>query len=134
MMQVTQAIEGSVLDEMVKASLAEKLDATTVPAFINGPGLAVLLFAGMKKNVSEGHDVAVAVRELARSYPMARVGVFSDEDETILKSQFRVVVFPSLVLLAGGKILEVLPRVRDWKDYEQAFQRYLGRPMGATLN
>lgn len=129
MMETTPAIDPSVVQSMMTDGSAERVDASNVDAFTARAGLSVLVFTGMGKGHAEGHDVAVAVREFVRAYGGAVVaGIVSPEAEDALKARFRVVLFPSLVFVSGGDVLEVLPRVRDWDDYAAAFRRYLGSP------
>ena len=59
---------------------------------------------------------------------MVRAAVLRETDEPQQQERFRVITPPSLVFIAGGKTLEVMPGVRDWSDYQAAFQRYLGAP------
>jgi hydrogenase-1 operon protein HyaE len=88
----------------------------------------VLFFAGSNSRRNDAHDVAVALREVLKDYRDEVAAALVTRDEAELQPRFRVSVLPSLVLVVGGEILEVLPRVRDWADYIQAFQRYLGAP------
>lgn len=96
--------------------------------FLAGPGLRVLFFTGLPKRSSEAHDVGVALREIMRVYAVPAVTI-APESEAALQAQFRVVVLPSLVLMLDQHVLEVIPGVRDWRDYERAFESYLGAPV-----
>ncbi len=117
---------------MLEQGQLSELDEATLPAFIAGKNLTVLLFTGGPKRVREAHDVAVALREVLRDYPgLVRAAVLPPEREGDFHEQFRVLTPPSLVFIASGETLEVLPGVRDWADYTRAFQRYLGAPQRA---
>ena len=119
----------SVIDEMVAGGVIDALDAGHVDDFIAQPGLRALLFCGASTHSRETHDVAVALRELVKDYSgQLRAGVIAAGDDPALHTRFRVLVTPSLVLVLGGDILEVLPGVRDWADYTATLQRYLGAP------
>ncbi len=125
-------MQSSALEQMLADGLAETVTQESVDTFLAGNGLRVLLFSGLGGNRTEGHDVAVALRELLRDYAgKLRSGVVADDAERALMGRFRVAVLPTLVLVAGGQVLEVLPRVKDWADYAAAFQRYLGVPSAA---
>lgn len=93
------------------------------------PSFKALLFAGVNNDRIEGHDVAVALREMLRLYPQClSVGVVETTDEMRIKDRFGVIVLPTLVILNRGEVLERMPRVRNWSDYAELFTRYLGKP------
>jgi hydrogenase-1 operon protein HyaE len=93
------------------------------------PHFKALLFAGVNNDRIEGHDVAVALREMLRLYPQSlSVGVVETADEMRIKDRFGVIVLPTLVILNRGEVLERMPRVRNWSDYAELFTRYLGKP------
>lgn len=117
------------IEALLEAPGAIRVDPANIDAVLAGDGVLALLFAGVNVDRPGGYDVAVALREMLRLYPGSlRVGVVDDKAEMKLKGRFRVIVLPSLVLLHRGEVLEVVPRVRDWSDYADAFARYLGRP------
>lgn len=119
----------TVIDEMAASGVIEVLDAGDLDAFLAERGLRALLFCGAHTHSRETHDVAVALRELLKDYAGdVQAGVVAAGDDPALHGRFRVLVTPSLVLVLGGEILEVLPGVRDWADYSATFQRYLGTP------
>ncbi len=118
----------AITDMLAQGQLSE-LNAQSLDSFVAAEGLSVLLFSGGARRVREAHDVAVALREVLRSYPgMVQAAVIEPALEADLQERFRVITPPSLVFVAAGKTLEVLPGVRDWIDYERAFGRYLGQP------
>lgn len=132
MMEHTPTIDRSAVDGMIASGVATRLDADTVDAFLAQDGLLIVLFSGLGKNRPEGHDVAVALREMLAQYGgAAKAAIVAEDAEEKLKSRFRVVILPSLAFVLGGETLEVLPRVLDWKDYAGAFKRYLGPPPAA---
>lgn len=114
---------------MLEQGQLSELDDNSLPPFTEYTGLSVLLFTGGPKRVREAHDVAVALREVLRDYPgLVRAAVLQTELERDYQEQFRIITPPSLVFISAGKILEVLPGVRDWAEYTRAFSRYLGAP------
>ena len=126
-------MDSTVIDEMVAGGAIAAVDAGHLDDFLAAPGLRALLFCGAHTHSRETHDVAVALRELLKDYAGdIRAGVVAAGDDPALHARFRVLVTPSLVLVLGGEILEVLPGVRDWADYSATFQRYLGAPRGHT--
>ena len=115
------------IEDAVASGAFERLASADVDAWLDGPGVRVLLFAGPAKRRRDAHDVAIALRELLRSYPgQASAAVFEAEEEAGQMQRFRVTSAPSLALCAGGAVLEVVPGVRDWADYAAVFRRYLG--------
>ena len=131
--------DSSAINDMLDTGLLQALGSGSINNFLGRGGLGVLFFAGGDKQRSDAHDVAVALREILRDYAgqvhagHLHAGLVAQSDAEALQPQFRVLVAPSLVLVHGGEVLEVIPRVRDWADYARAFQRYLGNPDGATL-
>lgn len=126
-------MDSTVIDEMVAGGVIDVVDGGQLDDFLAAPGLRVLLFCGAHAHSRETHDVAVALRELLKDYAGdIRAGVVATGDDPALHGRFRVLVTPSLVLVLGGEILEVLPGVRDWADYTATFQRYLGVPRRHT--
>ena len=122
-------MDNSAVDDMLDKQQLERVDPGNIETFLAGDELGVLFFAGGKKQRSDAHDVAVALREILKDYPgSVRAGLVEEQDEAALQPRFRVMVAPSLALVHGGNTLEVIPRVRDWSDYTRAFQRYLGNP------
>ena len=124
----------SAIDQITGSGLAASVGLGSIDDWIAHPdGLSALLFSGRAKHRREGHDVAVALRELARQYGgLLRVGVVEDDTENRLMRRFGVIALPSVVLFVGGEPLERLPRVRDWGDYAAAARRYLGPPPSRT--
>jgi len=118
------------ISDMLQQGLLQEVNAGNIDSFLAGQGLHVLFFAGSNSQKSDAHDVAVALREVLKEYRGEVAAALVTRDEAELQPRFRVLVLPSLVFVVGGEILEILPRVRDWADYVQAFQRYLGAPQG----
>jgi hydrogenase-1 operon protein HyaE len=116
------------ISDMLQQGLLQEVNAGDIDSFLAGQGLHVLFFAGSNSRKSDAHDVAVALREVLKDYRDEVAAALVTRDEAELQPRFRVSVLPTLVLVVGGEILEILPRVRDWADYVQAFQRYLGAP------
>lgn len=118
------------VDSLRDGDLAEALTRDNIDAWLDGAsGLSVVLFAGVSKGRAEGHDAAVALRECKRTYGDAfQLGVATDADEAKLMNRFRAVVLPSVVFIVGGDVAQVMPRLRDWAEYDEAFRSYLGAP------
>ena len=78
----------------------------------------VLLFAGDPARWPEAADVAVVLPELVEAF-QGRIlgGVIAAEAELTLAPRFNVQVYPSLVLWRGGKVLDVIPKIKDWSVY-----------------
>lgn len=128
---VTSARSVAIAD-MLQQGLLQEVNAGNITDFLAGSGLHVLFFAGSNSQRSDAHDVAVALREVLKDYRDSVTAGLVVQDEAELQPRFRILVLPSLVLILDGQVLEILPRVRDWGDYVQAFQRYLGAPQRAS--
>ena len=78
----------------------------------------VLLFAGDPVRWPEATDVAVVLPELIEAFQGRLQGaVIATQAETALAPRFSVQVYPSLVLWRDGKILDVIPKIKDWSVY-----------------
>jgi hydrogenase-1 operon protein HyaE len=78
----------------------------------------VLLFAGDPLRWPEATDVAVVLPELIEAFQGRLQGaVIAAEAELALAPRFSVQVYPSLVLWRGGKVLDVIPKIKDWSVY-----------------
>ncbi|MBS1168078.1 MAG: hydrogenase expression protein HyaE [Proteobacteria bacterium] len=96
---------------------AESLDAFLAPA-AGEPEHVLLFFSGDPDQRNDSGDVAVVLPELLAAFPgRFRAGVIARSAEAALKARCQVEVFPSLVVLRGQTLLDVLPRIRDWSDY-----------------
>lgn len=96
---------------------AETLDAFLVPA-AGQPEHVLLFFTGDPDQRTDSGDVAVVLPELLQAFAgHFRAGVVDRRAEAALKARCQVEVFPSLVVLRGQTILDVLPRIRDWNEY-----------------
>ena len=98
------------------------IDVDTFDAFLapaaGEPDHALLFFTGDPDQRSDSGDVAVVMPELLSAFHgRFRAGVIDRSAEAALKARCRVEVFPSLVVLRGQTVLDVLPRIRDWGEY-----------------
>lgn len=98
------------------------IDADTFDAFLapaaGEPDRALLFFTGDPDQRSDSGDVAVVLPELLSAFHgRFRAGVVARSAEAALKARCRVEVLPSLVVLRGQIVLDVLPRIRDWGEY-----------------
>jgi hypothetical protein len=119
--------EYNVTAHMLSDGSLTPVDESNADEFLAGRELRVLFFSGPNAVRREAHDVAVALRELLRSYAGQLVaGHVDDESTPALQERFRVTATPCIVFAIAGEVLEVMPRVRDWSEYSAAFGRYLG--------
>ncbi|MGA7809582.1 MAG: hydrogenase accessory protein [Bradyrhizobium sp.] len=80
--------------------------------------LAVLLFAGDPVRWPEAADVAVVLPELIEAFQGRLQGaVIAQPAELALAPRFNVQVYPSLVLCRDGKVMDVIPKIKDWSVY-----------------
>lgn len=93
------------------------LDSFLAPA-AGEPEHVLLFFAGDPDQRSDSGDVAVVLPELLAAFPgRFRAGVIAHSAEAALKTRCKVEIFPSLVVVRGQIVLDVLPRIRDWGEY-----------------
>ena len=98
------------------------VDVAEIDDFLTGAesagAVAVLLFAGDPLRWPEAHDVAVVLPELIEAFQGRLKGaVIAPEAELALAPRFNVQVFPSLALWRNGKLLDVIPKIKDWSVY-----------------
>lgn len=88
--------------------------------------IAVLLFAGDPLRWPEASDVAVVLPELVDAFQGRIQGArVASDAEAALAARFEVKVYPSLVLCRGGRVLEVIPKIKDWSVYVDRISRQL---------
>jgi hydrogenase-1 operon protein HyaE len=84
----------------------------------NAAAVPVLLFAGDPVRWPEATDVAVVLPELVEAFQGRIDGaVIATDAELALAPRFKVQVYPSLVLWRDGKVLDVIPKIKDWSVY-----------------
>lgn len=98
------------------------LDVTEIDDFLTGAEAAgavpVLLFAGDPVRWPEATDVAVVLPELIEAFQGRLQGaMIAPKAELALAPRFNVQVYPSLVLWRAGKVLDVIPKIKDWSVY-----------------
>ncbi len=98
------------------------LDVEEIDDFLTSAEAAgavpVLLFAGDPVRWPEATDVAVVLPELVEAFQGRLQGaVIATQAEFALASRFNVQVYPSLVLWRDGKVLDVIPKIKDWSVY-----------------
>ncbi len=117
------------VDDCIESGAFSQLCESQLDEWLEQPGLRVLLFVGPPKRRRDAHDVAIALRELIRSYAKtSAAAVLASDQEDQQLSRFRINATPSLALCVRGDVVEVVPGVRDWADYAAIFRRYLGDP------
>lgn len=102
-----------------------RLDAAGLDGFLADHPLSVLFFGGDPAKHGETGDVAVVLPELLRAFPMLNGAVVAREAEAELAPRFGVLVYPTLVFMAGTRQLGLIPKVRNWADYVARIQDLL---------
>jgi hydrogenase-1 operon protein HyaE len=142
----TPIADYSKTERLMPASLRQTLherhhlalvDEANVERFLapspSAPAHSVLFFAGDPAERPETRDLAVILPQLLKSFDgRLRGGLVTPEAEEALKERFHVRVLPSLVVLRGGEILGVLPKLYDWADYVARLETML-RPEATAL-
>lgn len=113
------------------------VDANSVEAFLapaaSEPAHAILFFTGDPKQRSESDDVAVVLPQILAAFPgQLRAAIVARAAEDALKGRFHVVVAPSLAITRGAAPLGVIPKIKDWSDYQRLIRAALA-PDAAPL-
>jgi hydrogenase-1 operon protein HyaE len=98
------------------------ISVAEIDPFLTGAEAAgavpVLLFAGDPVRWPEASDVAVVLPELIEAFQARLQGaVIAPQAELALAPRFNVQVYPSLVFCRNGRVLDVIPKIRDWSVY-----------------
>jgi hydrogenase-1 operon protein HyaE len=98
------------------------LDAASIDSFFDEAAasgtLTLLLFAGDPVRWPEADDLAVILPALVAAFRgRARGAVIARTAESELSGRFKVSVFPSLVLVRGREVADVIAKVKDWAYY-----------------
>ena len=115
---IESTIENAIA-RMVERSGAVVVSKADLPdALAQGDWL--VLFAGISAKRAESADLAVILPELAKARQGALgIAVIDGEDEDDLSAEFGVLVKPTVVFMRGGEIQGLVPRLKDWAEYEQ---------------
>lgn len=113
------------------------LDVAEIDDFLTGAETAgavpVLLFAGDPVRWPEATDVAVVLPELIEAFQGRLQGaMIAPQAELALAPRFNVQVYPSLVLWRTGKVLDVIPKIKDWSVYIDRITGLLDGTVRAT--
>lgn len=96
-------------------------------ALVKGDWL--VLFAGVAGKRPETADLAVILPEIAKDRVKAgfdlSIAVVNGEDEEDLSAEFGVLVKPTVVFVRDGDIKGLVPRIKDWAEYEQKLAELL---------
>lgn len=101
-----------------------RLEPGGLDGFVAGPGPRALLVAGDPKHRPETVDVAVVLRELVKQHPTLTVAAMADSPE--LRERLGLRIDPSLVLIQGGSVREVIPGIKDWSVYTERLDALMG--------
>lgn len=98
------------------------IDVTEIDDFLSAAetagAVAVLLFAGDPVRWPEATDVAIVLPELIEAFQGRLQGaVIAREAELALAPRFNVQVYPALVFWRHGRVLDVIPKIKDWSVY-----------------
>lgn len=93
----------------------------------------VVFLPGHGKGSGETADVAVILPELiAAVSPTLRPAVAGPAAEQAMLARTGPISLPALVFLRGGALLGSIPRVRDWRDYQERIAAITAPPAVST--
>jgi hydrogenase-1 operon protein HyaE len=95
-------------------------------AWLQQPGLAMLVFAEDPERFKETLDMAVIVPELhGRTARGFRVGLLPPAAARAVAPRYGFARWPAFVMLRDGQYLGAVDGVRDWDVYQAELQRLL---------
>ncbi|HVO91076.1 MAG TPA: hydrogenase [Casimicrobiaceae bacterium] len=104
----------------------ESVNADNVDAFIQRPGVALLVFLEEPARIKETLDIAVIVPQLVRAFAGAfTVGVLLPAASRALHDRFGVLRYPALAVVRDGQRIGAVEGLRAWDDYLDELQRIL---------
>jgi len=105
------------------------LDETSVDAFVDAPGTALLLFADDPRRGGETWDVAVVLPEALRAVAAPlRAGFLLPEAGRRLQPRYGFTRWPAAVFLRDGAYVGAIEGMRDWSEYQSEVAQMLLRP------
>ncbi len=113
---------------MVERAAAGVFGKTDLHAALS-EGDWLVLFAGVAGKRPETADLAVILPEIAKDRAKAgfdlSIAVVNGEDEEDLSAEFGVLVKPTVVFVREGDIKGLVPRIKDWAEYERKLAEFL---------
>ena len=106
------------VEQLVTKHGATPLTAEAVDAFVDAPGLAMLVFTEDPLRVRETLDLAVIVPQIRRAFAGCfRVGVLLPEAARAVQPRYGFRRWPGLVMLRDGAYLGTIDGLRTWEEY-----------------
>jgi len=90
----------------------------------------LVFFAGEAGKRPETADLAVILPELVKSRTTTagralNIAVVKPEEEEALSAEYGVLVKPTVVFVRDGNIKGLVPRIKNWAEYEQKLAEFL---------
>ena len=128
------------VEQLVTKHGAKALTPDTIDAFIEAPGLAMLVFTEDPMRVRETLDVAVIVPEIQKTFAgIFRLGVLLPEAARALQPRYGFRRWPALVVLRDGACLGAIDGLRTWQEYDTEVTHFINaerapaRPVGIPI-
>lgn len=114
------------MQRLVQETSAAVLQTDDVAAWLQEPGLAMLVFAEDPERFKETLDIAIIVPELHAAAGRAfRVGLLPPVAARAVAPRYGFARWPAFVMLRDGQYLGAVDGVRDWDVYQAELQRLL---------
>lgn len=117
-----------------------RLDLSTLDAFADAPGHALLVFTEDPVRYKETLDLAVIAPEVVRAFAgRFRGGVLLPPDARKAAQRYGFARWPALVVLKDGRYVGAVDGLRNWEEYVEDVQRLLDAeptraPIGIAVN
>lgn len=114
------------LQRLVEAAPATRLEPDVFDAWIAAPGAALLVFTEDPVLYRETLDLAVIVPELAKALPgRFRTGVLLPAAARAIAPRYGFRRWPALVLLKDGRYVGAIDGLREWQDFVEELSALL---------
>lgn len=95
----------------------------------------LVFFAGEVGKRAETSDLAVILPELAKGRSGGlKIAVVKSDDEDALSAKYSVLVKPTVVFVRDGDVKGVVPRIKNWAEYELKLAELLPVEMKRRAN
>jgi hydrogenase-1 operon protein HyaE len=123
---VTEPAVHPLVEQLFSRHGFTRIDNTTLDAFADQPGHALLVFTEDPLRFKETLDLAVIAPEVVRAFAgRFRAAALLPADARKAASRYGFARWPALVVLKDGHYVGAVDGLRNWEEYVEEVQRLL---------